>query len=120
MTKNPMATHSHHDFKSSNNDNGGGDDNKYNIFRDSLMRYCGYANEVGARFRYQYPRLVGPSYILAFGYCLADSVSAGYQVMMSSEKDASSDVNNKDVRSKEIRAAIAMFDTLLWVSRRCI
>ena len=119
MTKNPMATHSHHDFKSSNND-GGGDDNKYNIFRDSLLRYCGYANEVGESFRYQYPRLVGPSYVVAFGYCLADSVSAGYQVMMSSENVERGDVNNKDVRSKEKRAAIAMFDTLLWVSRRCI
>ena len=116
-----MATHSHHDFKSSNND-GGGDDNKYNIFRDSLLRYCGYANEVGESFRYQYPRLVGPSYVVAFGYCLADSVSAGYQVMMSSENVESGDgnVNNKNVRSKEKRAAIAMFDTLLWVSRRCI
>jgi fission process protein 1 len=118
MTKNPMATHSHHDFKSSNKDDGG-DDNKYNIFRDSLLRYCGYANEVGESFRYQYPRLVGPSYVLAFGYCLADSVSAGYQVM-ASEKGSDADVNNKDVRSKEKRAAIAMFDTLLWVSRICI
>lgn len=118
MTKNPMATHSHHDFKKSSNNDDGGDD-KYNIFRDSLLRYCGYANEVGESFRYQYPRLVGPSYVVAFGYCLADSVSAGYQVI-SSEKTDSGDVdaNNKDMRSKEKRAAIAMFDTLLWVSCR--
>jgi len=26
---------------------------EYNIFRDSLMRYMGYANEVGESFRYQ-------------------------------------------------------------------
>ena len=51
---------------------------EYNIFRDSLLRYCGYANEVGESFRYQFPRWVGPTYGIAFGYCLADAVSSGY------------------------------------------
>ena len=49
----------------------------YNIFRDGPVRYLGYANEVGESFRYQFPRLVGPSYVVAFGYCLADALVSG-------------------------------------------
>jgi mitochondrial fission process protein 1 len=44
----------------------------YDVFRDSLLRYAGYANEVGESFRYQFPKLVAPSYFVAFGYCIAD------------------------------------------------
>lgn len=33
--------------------NGGNEDTFYNIFRDSPLRYCGYANEIGESFRYQ-------------------------------------------------------------------
>ena len=29
------------------------DDPDYDIYRDSLLRYCGYANEVGEAFRAQ-------------------------------------------------------------------
>lgn len=81
----------------------------YNVFRDSLLRYCGYANEVGESFRYQYPKLVAPSYAIAFGYCLADAASSGYQIM-SEDKEKTV----KETRTKEMRAAIAGFDTLLW------
>lgn len=81
----------------------------YNIFRDSPLRYCGYANEVGESFRYQYPRCVVPSYLIAFGYCFADAASATYKVM--SEEN---DTTVKETRSKEVRAAIAGFDTLMW------
>ena len=49
----------------------------YNVFRDSLLRYMGYANEVGESFRYQFPRFVVPSYVVAFGYCLADAATSG-------------------------------------------
>ena len=60
----------------------------------------------------QYPRFVGPSYILAFGYCFADAASAGYQVMSGVD-----DRSMKETRSKEVRAAIATLDTLLWQSK---
>lgn len=116
MTKNPMATHLHQDGPKTDDAQNAGN---YNIFRDSLLRYCGYANEVGESFRYQYPKFVKPSYVVAFGYCLADSVSAGYQVMMLEKENDGNEGsrNNKyDVRSQEKRAAIAMFDTLLWQS----
>ena len=69
----------------------------------------GYANEVGESFRYQYPRLVLPSYAIAFGYCFADAAYESYQVMA---EDNSKTI--KETRSKEVRAAIAGFDTLLW------
>lgn len=85
-------------------------DAPYNIFRDSLLRYLGYANEVGESFRYQYPRFVVPSYVLAGGYCMADAANDVYTIM--SEDDTTKDKDT--VRSKEVRAAIAGFDTLLW------
>ncbi|KAL9185390.1 hypothetical protein ACHAXT_003167 [Thalassiosira profunda] len=81
-----------------------------NIFRDTPLRYCGYANEIGESFRYQYPRFVAPSYAVAFGYCFADAASNVYQVMA----EDSEKVAVEDARSREMRAAIAGFDTLLW------
>ncbi|KAL3775614.1 hypothetical protein ACHAW5_007554 [Stephanodiscus triporus] len=74
----------------------------YNIFRDSPLRYCGYANE--------YPRLVSPSYLIAFGYCVADAASAGYRVM--SEEDNVKEAH--ETHSKNVRAVSAGIDTLLW------
>lgn len=62
-------------------------------------------------FLLKYPKLVTPSYIVAFGYCVADAVSAGYQVMSEDER-----VTARETRAKETRAAIATFDTLLWQS----
>jgi mitochondrial fission process protein 1 len=49
----------------------------YNPFRHSLLRYAGYANEVGEAFRYQLPRFVLPSYGIAIAYTCADSIWAG-------------------------------------------
>lgn len=70
-----------------------------NIFRDSLWRYLGYANEVGESFRYLFPRLVGPSYAVAFGYCLADATYSGYRTYQ---------------RSDATRGALQFADTMLW------
>ena len=44
------------------------------IFRDTPLRYLGYANELGEAFRPIYPRIVVPSYGVAFAYVGADSV----------------------------------------------
>jgi mitochondrial fission process protein 1 len=52
---------------------------RYNIFRDSPLRYAGYANEVGESFRYQLPRFVLPSYVIALSYCLGDAFCTGYR-----------------------------------------
>ena len=34
------------------------------IWRDSVVRFAVYANEVGESFRHVVPRLVAPSYVL--------------------------------------------------------
>lgn len=48
------------------------------IYRDSLLRYCGYANEVGEAFRPLVPvEVVYFSYVIAITYILADSVDKG-------------------------------------------
>lgn len=82
---------------------------KYQYYFFLLHHAGGYANEVGESFRYQYPRLVLPSYAIAFGYCFADAAYESYQVMA---EDNSKTI--QEPRSKEVRAAIAGFDTLLW------
>jgi len=72
----------------------------------------GYCNEIGESFRYQFPRFVVPSYILSFGYVGADALTTGYREYCS--EDASKD--DKTISSREYRAAVATFDTLLWQS----
>ena len=57
-------------------------DKEYDIYRDSLLRYCGYANEVGEAFRAQTAHMkfkgynwpVSITYIVATTYCAADSL----------------------------------------------
>jgi hypothetical protein len=44
------------------------------IWRDTPIRYLGYANEVGESFRPLMPALVIPSYVVAFGYVACDTV----------------------------------------------
>ncbi|KAL3790307.1 hypothetical protein HJC23_002933 [Cyclotella cryptica] len=56
-------------------------------------------------------KMVTPSYVLAFGYCIADAASAGYAIMSEEDKKI-----ENPTRSRETRAAIATFDTLLWQS----
>ena len=85
---------------------------RYNIFRDSPLRYMGYCNEIGESFRYQFPRFVVPSYVLSFGYVGADALTTGYREYCS--EDTSKDKATQ--MSREYRAGIATFDTLLWQS----
>lgn len=75
-----------------------------NIFRDTVLRYCGYANEVGESFRYQYPRFVTPSYLLSACYCLADAGTTGLSRYNTS----------KDNELALKLSAIATLDTLVW------
>ena len=92
------------------NDGGDNNDGKtpYNVFRDSPIRYLGYANEVGESFRYQYPQFVLPSYLLAFGYCAADAITTGYYTYNKQEAFS----NDQKLQ----RTLIGTFDTLLWQS----
>lgn len=48
------------------------------VFRDTALRYLGYANEFGEAFRTHIPRLIYlGSYGVASTYCLADSIHKG-------------------------------------------
>ena len=103
-----MAEHDHNkgEDPQHHNENDNGDGKDYNVFRHSPLRYAGYANEIGESFRYQFPRLVMPTYVVAFGYCLADSCCTGYRVYQE-EQNTSHQVHDT------IRATM---DTLAWQS----
>ena len=47
--------------------------NDVDIYRDTPVRFLGYANELGESFRPIFPALVAPSYALAFSYVFADT-----------------------------------------------
>ena len=48
--------------------------NEVDLYRDTWVRYFGYANEVGEALGPVYRRVVTPSYGVAFGYVFADTV----------------------------------------------
>jgi fission process protein 1 len=51
---------------------------EFDIYRDSLLRYAGYLNEIGEAFRPLIPSIfVALSYVLALTYVFADGVSKG-------------------------------------------
>ena len=81
---------------------------EYNVFRDSAVRYLGYANEVGESFRYQFPRFVVPSYVVAFGYCLADAVTSGKKAYEFAKED--------NLPTAAVDSVVSTVDTLLWQS----
>ena len=73
------------------------------IYRDSPLRYLGYANECGEAFRPLVPvEVVYVSYVLAIGYILADTVDKG-------RKGAASATDNA-----VLRATFGATDTFLW------
>ena len=48
---------------------------KIDFYRDTPIRYLGYANEIGEAFGPVFKHLVKPSYAIAFTYVLADTQS---------------------------------------------
>ena len=65
------------------------------IWRKSILRYAGYANEVGESFRPIFPQFVIPSYIVAFAYVLGDT-------------------QDKARKASSSEKYIQAFDTLIW------
>ena len=101
--------------KDSNGNGNDSEEKKYNIFRDSLLRYAGYANEVGESFRYQFPRFVVPTYCISFGYVFADAATTGYDTW--NEYKLNNDKHNPGAAiSRETKTAIRTMDVLLWQS----
>ena len=72
------------------------------IWRDTPVRLLGYANEVGESFRYVYPRGVAPSYVLAFGYVLADTQDKAWKQYLVDERRVTKTL------------AISATDCLIW------
>jgi fission process protein 1 len=79
------------------------------IWRHSLLRYLGYSNELGESFRPIIPRLVVPSYLIAFGYVLGDTMDKAMKAKQ--EVDTSKNISNK---KRKWTIASATVDTLLW------
>ena len=85
--------------------------NEFNVFRDTPIRYLGYCNEVGESFRYQFPRFVAPSYVIAFGYCCADAAQAGWRVWSSPSTAVDNETSQAQRQHDSLRA---MVDTAIW------
>ena len=66
------------------------------------MRLLGYANECGESFRFIYPKMVIPSYMVAFGYTFSDCGDKGFK--------AYKQEGNKFTQ----KVFIMSFDALLW------
>ncbi|XP_077996336.1 mitochondrial fission process protein 1-like [Glandiceps talaboti] len=76
------------------------------LFRDTLVRYLGYANEVGESFRSLVPvSVVRFSYLVASGYVAADSVDKGWKANKIQWKDDS-------IKTKKVIHAVG--DCLVW------
>ncbi|KOX73603.1 Mitochondrial fission process protein 1 [Melipona quadrifasciata] len=72
-----------------------------NLYRDTPIRYLGYANEVGEAFRSIVPNsIVWFSYAIASGYVLADTINNGLKAYQATTKNI----------------VFSMSDTLLWQS----
>lgn len=80
--------------------------NEVDIFRDTLLRYAGYANEVGEAFRALTPKIfVHSTYVVASAYVLADATD---KAIKANKKPYTDD-------SKRIPAvAVGFFDSLVW------
>ena len=72
------------------------------IFRDTPVRYLGYANEIGETFRYVAPWFVLPSYFISLSYVFADAIDKARKEC----KNAGGIVTKKTV--------IEAFDCLTW------
>ncbi|KAL8575871.1 hypothetical protein ACOMHN_014876 [Nucella lapillus] len=79
----------------------------YDVFKDTLIRYLGYANEVGEAFRALVKvRWVWLSYGVASSYVLADAVHKGWKEYQDTQPSSSSEKSGSTV--------IAFTDTLIW------
>lgn len=75
------------------------------IYRDTWVRFLGYANEVGEAFRALVPvSVVWGSYAVATAYVTADAVDKGKKAA----------VAHGDNPGKTTRVAVAVVDTFVW------
>jgi fission process protein 1 len=78
--------------------------NDYDVFKDSPMRYLGYANELGEAFRAFIPKsVVIGSYGVASLYAVGDAVDKGYKAYRDTSKP-----------NRNWRVAQRTLDTGIW------
>lgn len=82
------------------------------IWRDTPLRYLGYANEIGEGFRPIVPQLVIPSYAVAVAYVLADT-GTKYSTADERRKRAEEESGNGPAAAAPSPAAVAI-DTVTW------
>ncbi|ETV71640.1 hypothetical protein, variant [Aphanomyces astaci] len=85
---------------------------KLDLWRDSPVRYLGYANELGESFRPLFPGCVGPSYAVAIAYVLGDTFDKG-MIALNDTPTTQSAAGNVET-NKKTRAVKAAADTLIW------
>ncbi|XP_034048484.1 mitochondrial fission process protein 1 [Thalassophryne amazonica] len=75
------------------------------LYRDTWVRFLGYANEVGEAFRALVPvSLVWTSYIVATTYVTADAVDKGKKAAVAHGENP----------GRTARVAVAVVDTFVW------
>ncbi|XP_063310838.1 mitochondrial fission process protein 1 [Pelobates fuscus] len=75
------------------------------LYRDTWVRYLGYANEVGESFRALIPKsLVWASYGVATAYVTADAADKGQKASKA----------NVDDPNKTTHVTVAVIDTFVW------
>jgi fission process protein 1 len=88
------------------------------VFRDTWIRYLGYANEVGEAFGPIFPRYVIPSYGVAFAYVFADANYKIYNAFKNEQRRLlleKSKIGETEVQSLNKRKiAVIGADALIW------
>jgi len=103
------------------------------LFYNAQMHlfYFRFATYAGESFRYQFPRLVMPSYIISFAYCFADAATTGYstwneypqeqqqlqqQQSSTTTSTTTTSTTTSYMMSRETKTVVQTLDTLLWQS----
>lgn len=81
----------------------------YDIFRDSPLRYLGYANELGEAFRPIFPLGVVPSYMVAMCYVNGHAIDRTLTTYENTKNDATIPQETKNYMMLN-----SFVDTLLW------
>eukprot|EP00949_MAST-11_sp_MAST-11-sp1_P003823 g3823.t1 len=81
-------------------------ENGKDIWRDSLLRYCGYANELGESFKPVMPKLLLPSYGVSVAYVLGDTLDK--------YKKAALEAEAMPVGVRTLHKSEAILDTFVW------
>ena len=78
------------------------------IWRNTLLRYMGYTNELGESFRPIFPKFVVPSYCISFAYVFGDTADKTLK--------ARQEAPALDPRVRTLHVAESCLDTLVWQS----